>query len=228
MPKALQSAQNRWLSLGAACRLLGVNQATLRTWADRGLVRAYRTPGGHRRFSRDDLHVIVESPPSTQNGKSEPGLGDLALQRIRRRLHGRAVEGQGWYERFDETSRGRMRLFGRRLLTLTTDYLDRRGRRPQLLEEARFLGQEYGGEMVRLSLSLEDAVRAFSFFRSSLLEGLQSALGTNVSSAEIYHAWQQVNLVTDQVLHSLVRSYQVSSTQRGTRARPRVANEAGS
>ena len=36
---------SRWLSLGEASRLLQVNEATLRQWADNGNVRVYRTPG---------------------------------------------------------------------------------------------------------------------------------------------------------------------------------------
>ncbi len=226
MPRVAQSAEDRWLSLGAACRVLGVSPATLRVWADRGLVRAYRTPGGHRRFSRDDLQVIADGRPHPQNGKSEGDLGDLALQRIRRRLHGRAVAAQDWYARFDEASRGRMRLFGGRLLVLTMDYVKRRGRRHQVREEARFLGREYGEEMVRLALSLDDALRAFSFFRNCLLEGLRGGPGSTVSPAEVYHTWHQVNLITDEVLRSLVRSYQMGKTLRRRRARSPGIKEA--
>ena len=48
-----------WLSLGPASRLLGVDPDTLRRWADDGRIRAYATPGGHRRFSRTDLQQIA-------------------------------------------------------------------------------------------------------------------------------------------------------------------------
>ena len=66
-------------------------------------------------------------------------------------------------------------------------------------------------------LSLEDAIQAFSFFRNSMFDGLQSALGTSISSAEVYKTWQQVNFITDEVLKSMVgsfqrRSFQTSST----------------
>ena len=211
MPKASESPQSRWLSLGTACRMLEVSQATLRSWANRGIIRTYRTPGGHRRFSRDDLQALVDGTASGLDGKQGHNLGDLALRRIRQRLHGRTVVSQHWYETVDEESRNRLRLFGRRLLSLAMDYLSRRGRRSELLEEARFLGEEYGTEMARLSLSLQEVMQAFSFFRNSLMDGLQEALGSSISSTQVYQAWQQVNLVTDEVLQAIARAYQRST-----------------
>ena len=56
---------SRWLSLGQASRLLQVNEATLRQWADKGNVRVYRTPGGHRRFLHDDvLELTAQNAPA--------------------------------------------------------------------------------------------------------------------------------------------------------------------
>ena len=213
MPRTVEPAQRHWLSLGAASRILGINQATLRSWADQGRIRAYRTPGGHRRFSSEDIEAITGGAGPPQAADRQRDLGDLALRRIRRRLHGRSIAGEPWHEQFDDSSRSRMRLFGRHLLTLTTDYINRRRRRPELLKEARLLGQDYGQEMVRQMLSLEDAMRAFSFFRNFLLDGLQNALGTSISSAEVYGTWQQVNLITDEVLESMVRVYQHDGLQ---------------
>ena len=227
MPRIAESTQTHWLSLGAASRVLGINQATLRSWADQGRIRAYRTPGGHRRFSREDVEAITQSAGPPQAADRQRDLGDLALRRIRRRLHGRSIEAEPWHEQFDDSSRSRMRLFGRRLLTLTTDYINRRRRRPELLEEARFLGQDYGQEMVRQMLSLEDAMRAFSFFRNYLLDGLQNALGPSISSTEVYHTWQQVNLITDEVLESMARVYQQSGSQADVTAQRVAGREAG-
>ena len=183
--------------------MLEVNQATLRTWADRGLIRVYRTPGGHRRFSWDGVQALLASPPDTSRGRQEREFGELALRRIRRRLHGRSMEGEHWYERIDGESRRRMGLFGRRLLTLVTDYLNRRQRRSELLEEARLVGEEYGAQMGHLGLCLEDVMRAFAFFRNSLMDCLEEPRTPGVS-------WQQVNLVTDEVLLALARAYEGS------------------
>ncbi len=43
-----------------AARYLGVSLATIRRWADAGHLVCYRTPGGQRRFSREQLDRFVE------------------------------------------------------------------------------------------------------------------------------------------------------------------------
>ena len=63
-----------------AARYLGVSLATIRRWTDAGHVSCYRTPGGQRRFAREQLDefmssmerdAAVEHDPST--GGVEPG-----------------------------------------------------------------------------------------------------------------------------------------------------------
>ncbi len=44
-----------------AARYLGVSLATIRRWTDAGHVSCYRTPGGQRRFSRDQLDSFMSS-----------------------------------------------------------------------------------------------------------------------------------------------------------------------
>jgi excisionase family DNA binding protein len=44
-----------------AARYLGVSLATVRRWADAGHLSCYRTPGGQRRFSRDQLDHFIGS-----------------------------------------------------------------------------------------------------------------------------------------------------------------------
>jgi excisionase family DNA binding protein len=50
-----------------AARYLGVSLATIRRWADAGHLSCYRTPGGQRRFSREQLDSFVESLPRTSD-----------------------------------------------------------------------------------------------------------------------------------------------------------------
>jgi excisionase family DNA binding protein len=44
-----------------AAGYLGVSLATIRRWTDAGHVSCYRTPGGQRRFTRDQLDVFLTS-----------------------------------------------------------------------------------------------------------------------------------------------------------------------
>jgi len=58
-----------WLTLGQAARYLGVAQSTIRKWSDSGRVRAFKTPGRHRRYRRDDLDAFLQrSAPETRSG----------------------------------------------------------------------------------------------------------------------------------------------------------------
>ena len=58
-----------WLTLGQAAKYLGVAQSTIRKWSDQGLMPAFYTPGGHRRFRRRDLDDFL-----TRSGRAgRPG-----------------------------------------------------------------------------------------------------------------------------------------------------------
>jgi excisionase family DNA binding protein len=43
-----------------AAAILGVAPATIRTWTDTGELPHWRTPGGHRRFTEDDVLALRE------------------------------------------------------------------------------------------------------------------------------------------------------------------------
>jgi excisionase family DNA binding protein len=61
-----------------AARYLGVSLATIRRWTDAGYLAGYRTPGGQRRFSREQLDGFVES---LQRTDQTPQRTDRAPQR---------------------------------------------------------------------------------------------------------------------------------------------------
>jgi excisionase family DNA binding protein len=49
------------LNVGKAAAYLGVSAASLRKWSNDGLVPVYRTPGGQRRYSVEDLDEFMRS-----------------------------------------------------------------------------------------------------------------------------------------------------------------------
>jgi excisionase family DNA binding protein len=49
------------LSTSQAARELGVSLGTVRRWSDLGYLRAYRTPGGQRRFNAEQIESFVRS-----------------------------------------------------------------------------------------------------------------------------------------------------------------------
>jgi excisionase family DNA binding protein len=196
-----------WLTLGKACRVLGVDESTLRRWADSGHVRAFRTPGGHRRFVETDIQELVSG--RERDGDSYRELGDMAVTRIRRQLHRRPVQDAPWYATVDEEMRTRLRPLGRQLASLAAEYLGRRTRRTVLLETARDLGKDYGRELAASKLPLAQAVEAFIFFRRSLDDSTKQASQRHgLSAEEALGACEQVNAIADQVLIGLTEAYE--------------------
>ncbi len=51
--------KDKIFSISEAAEYLGVSALTLRKWEAQAKVRAFRTPGGHRRFRKSDLDVIL-------------------------------------------------------------------------------------------------------------------------------------------------------------------------
>lgn len=49
------------LTTSGVARRLGVSLGTVRRWADHGHLPSYRTPGGQRRFSTEDVDAFVAS-----------------------------------------------------------------------------------------------------------------------------------------------------------------------
>jgi excisionase family DNA binding protein len=48
------------LSTSQAAEALGVSLGTVRRWSDMGYLASYRTPGGQRRFSAEQIEQFLE------------------------------------------------------------------------------------------------------------------------------------------------------------------------
>ena len=199
--------KSQWLSLRDACRLLDVSNTTLRQWADNGYLRVYRTPGGHRRFLRDDVESFTNAPEKAQEQGREDAIEGSALRKIRRSLGRNDVLQQPWYQSIEEEGKVRMRLFGRRLLSLLLQEAGSRRRRQELLEEAHLLGREYGTEMSERGVTLKDTIEAFVFFRTMVLDS------TNPGS------WGRIIEAADRVLVGMADSYEDSNKSASVKAK---------
>jgi excisionase family DNA binding protein len=49
------------LSTSQAAHALGVSLGTIRRWSDMGYLESYRTPGGQRRFSHEQIQQFLQS-----------------------------------------------------------------------------------------------------------------------------------------------------------------------
>lgn len=60
-PPQLHNERRLVFTSSQAARYLGISLATIRRWTDAGHISCYRTPGGQRRFSRDQLDNFISS-----------------------------------------------------------------------------------------------------------------------------------------------------------------------
>jgi excisionase family DNA binding protein len=196
----------RWVTLRRACEILGVDESTLRRWADTGRLRSYRTPGGHRRFSLVNLEAMVAGESRTR-GSDE--MERIATARIRRQLQRARQQDQGWYASLTEANRAELRDLGRRLVEMVGEYLDKRTRRAGLLDEALEIGGRYGRVLIEARLPLASAVGAYTGFRRTIDETTrQSAVRESLPLDEALAAIGQVHALGDQVLLGLAAAYE--------------------
>lgn len=193
-----------WLSLQKASARIGVSPATLRSWADGGRVKTFRTPGGHRRFLAQDVNSLAAAPTRADSRwrlleNSALGKAHLAVEPNEMHL--------GWYEALTPNARNAHRDIGRKLVRLLIDVLS--GRIEEEDAHARALGKEYARLERRLGISLTDAVEGFVFFRSTFLESVME-FGRGIDglkASEILEWLYRLNAVIDQVLVGMIENY---------------------
>ncbi len=78
--------RNGWLRVNDAADLLGVSLNTLRRWSDTGKIACYRSPGGHRRFRREDLQALLAAQERPTASKARPDPERLTVSELRRRV----------------------------------------------------------------------------------------------------------------------------------------------
>ncbi|MFN0071726.1 MAG: MerR family transcriptional regulator [Chloroflexota bacterium] len=203
-------APARWVSIRRACELLGVNQATLRHWTDAGKVRAYVTPGGHRRYLEDDLHQLTEAAP-TMGASLSAAL--LSSRERYGQIERRGLPDHDWLHSLDPTERQHFRTLGASMLHQLTAFVlaGTKRERERSLRDGSGVAVEYGQMSARLGLSLHDAMQAFLFFRNPVVEsvtrwfGDQSQRGPRVADALI-----RVNQFMDHVLLAMTRAHEDS------------------
>ena len=196
---AARSGPN-WVNLGRACEILGVNQSTVRRWADSGQIRCFRTPGGHRRFAEEDLLTLTRGGPGGD-------LGTAAVSQIRRKLNaGRG--GTGWYQEIEQSERDALRPLGRRLVELVGEYIAADRPRSEIETEVDEIGRHYGELLVERGTPLLRAMEAFTFFRRSLDETAKHMAERNrMDAGQAAEARERIGGLADRVLLGVSAAY---------------------
>ena len=212
-PDVMETDESRWVTLGRACEILGVDESTLRRWADAGRLRVYRTPGGHRRFSLGNLQELL----SGDGGGRHAQIGRMAFAKIRQELRRAKQQEGGWYASLSEEDRHHFRDLGRRLVDMVGDYMDKRTRRPGLLEEAHDIGIAYGRILSGANLRLPSAVEAYIGFRKTMDETTRQASHRDaLPMEEALDACGEVHSLGDQVLLGIAAAYEALASAAGS------------
>ena len=195
-------AGDRWLSIDAACKLLGVDQSTLRRWSDSGRVPVFRTPGGHRRYSETDLRKLLDGKPKRPRPMSRKTLARMSMSGYEPDYLRQARE-RTWYRAYSEEQLGELRILGRRLI----DYAVRSVSEPnweekaEISEEGRRIGRRYGSISAEAGLSPTDAVEAFLFFRYPVFQAVTQFIEEeNIPTQRAVKAFTDICRFMDEVL----------------------------
>jgi excisionase family DNA binding protein len=204
-----------WLSLSEAAEILGVHPGTVRNWSDQGVLPVHRTRGGHRRYLRTEVELWLQSQRTDGSSDDVHQVAQHALRITRFQISEGRLAAESWYAKLDDEARDAYRKSGRILLQGLMDYLSSAGRMAEA--EAQALGYEYASRGRRCELSCAEAVHAFLFFRSVLIESMLSVYQS--ASVRSPYAWsdmfRKVNEFTDQILITLLETYEAYN--RGSR-----------
>jgi excisionase family DNA binding protein len=202
-----KSTRGHWLSLKEASELLGIHFTTLRKWSDDGLIRVFRTPGGHRRFSVADLRRFLETRASHETPTDSDSLVDVAVGQVRAEIEKMRHEHTKWAETLPQHERDMTRQRGRQLFSLAIAYVVKPAQRDHLLIEGRRLGFEYGVEAALGGMPLVEAGRAVQFFRSQLSRAVrvESSYGLDADDIRVQSA---IDTFIDEVLYAVLGGYE--------------------
>jgi excisionase family DNA binding protein len=176
-------SSSEWLSLGPASRLVGVDPDTLRRWADTGRIRAFTTPGGHRRFARADLARLRDAGRAGRRSLATLGATPERVARAYARSY--RGGGSGSIPEVGTDDRQAFRRDGRELVATLLAYLDTTNveRRAELERHATGMVRATAARLTASDVPMSKAVEAFVSARQPILAALASLGRRQILSA---------------------------------------------
>lgn len=196
------------VSISEASHLLGVSEAALRQWTDERMIKAFITPGGHRRYSKADLTKFMSSRQKMLNVK------DLAVElkdtaRLHREIGRTYLNTTSWYNNISEASQEHLAHLGRHLLSLIIKYVTEPSKRDGTIKLAYDSGHDLGETLARLGLPLTASVEAFTQHREPIMNAITHLMRKrDVLTSRILEAIPLVDQAMDEALIALVAAHQ--------------------
>lgn len=200
--------QESTISISEASRILGVSESALRLWTDEGNIRAFITPGGHRRYSRSELKKFMSSH------QKMPGIKDLVTQLedsapMLRETSKTFLQSSSLYSKLSKESQECFASLGRNLLGLITKCVTEPSKQAENLKAVREIGYSFGETTAKLEWTLADSVQAFIQHRDPIISVITSILKRHEGfNHRIVDAIPAVNHALDEALASLVSAHQ--------------------
>jgi excisionase family DNA binding protein len=203
---------DKWLSLSDAAKVLGVHPSTVRLWSDKGILPTHKTQGGHRRYKRDEISLWAESNHKSSEIEPERMMQEV-IKTVRMQISEGRLQAETWYQKLNEDARVQYRMSARSLFHGLMIYMAAEGADAE--SEAYAIGYEYASRAHRYSLNYVDAVRAFLFFRNTLIDSVIKVYQeSNVPSRQTAQAFGKMYTFTDGILISLLQTFQALNASR--------------
>jgi excisionase family DNA binding protein len=203
---------SRWMSLGPASRMLGVDPDTLRRWADEGRVDAYVTPGRHRRFDRQTIARLAANSHAKARPLASLGASPDRLTQAYRRSY--AGEDQGRRAGAEDSAELEgYRRDGRRLIDALVAHLDAgpsdHAARTAAEAQAAAVVDDLARRMAASGTSLTEAVGLFVAARRPFLNEL-AGLGRRraLDASRLAGLYGNATSLLDRLLLRLIETHQ--------------------
>ena len=207
-PKQHLSQERTSISISEASRILGVSETALRQWTDEGKIKAFVTPGGHRRYVKAELKKVISKQQRVH------GIKDLVTKiettpPLHRELAHTYFTNATWYINLNAESQEHLAESGRKLLHLVIRYIAEPAKRNETEELARDIGGDFGKQVDKLGLSLAEAIETFMLHRNPVINAATELLKRKEAlNNRAVEALPLVTHILDEALIALVASYQ--------------------
>lgn len=201
-------AEEPLISISEASQMLGVSEAALRQWTDEGKLKAFITPGGHRRYSRTELKKFMGSHSRML------GVKDLVIEleetaQLHREIARTSLNTASSYDKLNEKSREHLADVGRQFLNVIIKYITEPSKREETLNLSRDSGRDYGETLARMGLTLTDSVEAFVAHRNPIMNAVTHLMRKREAfTGRVVEAIPLVAHVMDEALVALVAAHQ--------------------
>lgn len=196
------------ISISEASHLLGVSEQALRQWTDEGKVKAFVTPGGHRRYSKTELKKF------TSTHQKLLGLKDLAEKleesaETHREIGSIFLTSNLPHSKMSEQSQTHLATLGRHILDLIIKYVSAPTKEDETFAEIRTTGANFGETLAGLGLPLIDSVQSFIKHRDPIVRVTTQLMRQKEGvDKRIIEAVPLVDRAMDAALVALVEAHQ--------------------